>query len=189
MKNRRCSHCRKKGSQEEMLLRQLKAFCGTNCFAEWAAANVSKLAKKGRQIESKIHKAKKESLKTKGEHLREAQTAFNAYIRLRDAEEPCISCGKFHTGQYHAGHYRSVGSSPELRFEPLNNHKQCAPCNNHLSGNLIKYRINLIEKIGLEKVEWLEGPHEPKRYTIEQIKEIKAHYRKRVREMQKQKAA
>ena len=172
-----------------MLLRQLKAFCGTNCFAEWAAANVSKLAKKGRQIESKIHKAKKESLKTKGEHLREAQTAFNAYIRLRDAEEPCISCGKFHTGQYHAGHYRSVGSSPELRFEPLNNHKQCAPCNNHLSGNLIKYRINLIEKIGLEKVEWLEGPHEPKRYTIEQIKEIKVHYRKRVREMQKQKAA
>ncbi|PHS59313.1 MAG: hypothetical protein COB03_03190 [Alteromonas sp.] len=189
MKNRRCSHCKKKGPQEEMLLRQLKAFCGTNCFAEWAAANVSKLAKKGRQIESKIHKAKKESLKTKGEHLREAQTAFNAYIRLRDAEEPCISCGKFHTGQYHAGHYRSVGSSPELRFEPLNNHKQCAPCNNHLSGNLIKYRINLIEKIGLEKVEWLEGPHEPKRYTIEQIKEIKVHYRKRVREMQKQKAA
>jgi len=189
VKNRRCSHCKKKGPQEEMLLRQLKAFCGTNCFAEWAAANVSKLAKKGRQIESKIHKAKKESLKTKGEHLREAQTAFNAYIRLRDAEEPCISCGKFHTGQYHAGHYRSVGSSPELRFEPLNNHKQCAPCNNHLSGNLIKYRINLIEKIGLEKVEWLEGPHEPKRYTIEQIKEIKVHYRKRVREMQKQKAA
>lgn len=189
MKSRRCSHCKKKGPQEAMLLRQLKAFCNQECFAEWAAANVSKLAKKGKQIESKRLKAKKEKLKTKGVHLREAQASFNAYIRERDAQEPCISCGSYHTGQYHAGHYRSVGSSPELRFEESNVWKQCAPCNNHLSGNLIKYRINLIEKIGLEKVEWLEGPHEPKNYTIEQIQDIKAHYRKRVREMQKQKAA
>jgi len=189
VKSRRCSHCKKKGPQSDMLLRQLKAFCDQNCFAEWAAANVSKLAKKGKQIESKRLKAKKEKLKTKGEHLREAQTAFNAYIRLRDAKEPCISCGRFHTGLYQAGHYRSVGSSPELRFEESNVWKQCAPCNNHLSGNLINYRINLIKKIGLDKVEWLEGPHEPKHYTIEQIQEIKAHYRKRCREMQKQKAA
>lgn len=189
MKSRRCSYCKKKGEQSAMLLRQLKAFCDNDCFANWAAANVSKLAKKGKQIESKRIKAKKEKLKTKGEHLREAQAAFNAFIRLRDAQEPCISCGKYHTGQYHAGHYRSVGSAPELRFEESNVYKQCAPCNNHLSGNLINYRANLVNKIGLAKVEWLEGKHEPKRYTIEQIQDIKAHYRKRVREMQKQNAA
>ncbi|MBJ2129081.1 recombination protein NinG [Alteromonas sp. IB21] len=189
MKSRRCSHCKKKGPQEEMLLRQLKAFCNQECFIGWAAANVSKLAKEGRKIESKRLKAKKEKLKTKGEHLREAQTAFNAYIRLRDEKEPCISCGRYHTGQNHAGHYRSVGSAPELRFEESNVWKQCAPCNNHLSGNLTNYRINLIKKIGLKKVEWLEGPHEPKRYTIEQIQEIKSHYRKLYREMLKQNAA
>ena len=189
MKNRRCSHCKKKGLQSDMLLRQLKAFCDQNCFAEWAAANVSQLAKKGKQIESKRLKEKKEKLKTRGEHAKEAQAAFNAFIRLRDEKDPCISCGRFHNGQYHAGHYRSVGSAPELRFEELNNNKQCAPCNAHLSGNLINYRINLIKKIGLDKVEWLEGPHEPKRYTIEQIQEIKAHYRKQCREMQKQDAA
>ena len=174
MKNRRCSHCKKKGLQEAMLLRQLKAFCDQNCFAEWAAANVSKLAKKGRKIESRIHRENREKVKTKGQHTQEAQAAFNAFIRLRDEKEPCISCGRFHSGQYHAGHYRSVGSAPELRFEPLNNNKQCAPCNNHMSGNLINYRINLIEKIGLDKVQWLEGPHEPKHYTIEQIKDIDA---------------
>lgn len=189
MKNRRCSHCKKKGPQEEMLLRQLKAFCGTNCFAEWAAANVSKLAKKGRQIESRINRENREKVKTKGVHLREAQASFNAYIRERDAEEPCISCGRFHTGKYDAGHYRSVGSSPELRFDEDNCHRQCVPCNQHKSGNLISYRINLVKRIGQERVDKLEGPHEPKRYTIEQIKEIKVHYRKRVREMQKQKAA
>ncbi len=189
MKHRRCSHCKEKGLQSDMLLRQLKAFCDQNCFAEWAANNVSKLAKKGKQIESKRLKAKKEKLKTKGEHLREAQVAFNAFIRERDAQEPCISCGRYHTGQNHAGHYRSVGSTPELRFEEQNCHLQCSVCNNHLSGNLINYRINLIKKIGLESVEWLEGHHEPKHYTIEQIQELKAHYRKRVREMQKQNAA
>ena len=189
MKNRRCSHCKKKGLQSDMLLRQLKAFCDQNCFAEWAAANVSKLAKKGKQIESKRLKAKKERLKTKCAHLREAQASFNAYIRERDAQEPCISCGRYHTGKYDAGHYRSVGSAPELRFDEDNCHRQCVPCNQHLSGNLISYRINLVKRIGQERVDKLEGPHEPKNYTIEQIQDIKAHYRKRVREMQKQKAA
>ena len=65
-----------------------------------------------------------------------------------------------------------------MRFEELNTHKQCMPCNSHLSGNLINYRINLIKKIGLEAVEWLEGPHKPKKYTIENLKEIRDKYRK-----------
>lgn len=189
MKSRRCSHCKTKKPQEQMLLRQLKAFCNAECFAEWAADNVQQLAKKGKQIESKRLKAKKEKLKTKGEHLRDAQAAFNVFIRERDSTEPCISCGRFHDGQYHAGHYRSVGSCPELRFEELNCHKQCAPCNNHLSGNLINYRVNLIKKIGIEKVEWLEGNHSAKHYQISEIIELKTHYRKLCREMQKKKAA
>ncbi len=131
-------------------------------------------------------KEAKERVKTRGEWLKEAQAAFNKYIRLRDSAEPCISCGRFHEGQYHAGHYLTVSAHPELRFEELNNNKQCAPCNNHLSGNLVNYRINLIKKIGLDKVEWLEGPHDPKKYTIEEIKEIKQKYSKLARELEKE---
>lgn len=130
-------------------------------------------------------KKAKERVKTRGEWLKEAQAAFNKFIRLRDSEEPCISCGRFHKGQYHAGHYLTVGAHPELRFEELNNNKQCAPCNNHLSGNLVNYRINLIKKIGLDKVEWLEGPHDPKHYTIDDIKEIKDKYNKLARELER----
>lgn len=129
------------------------------------------------RMERKTIRAKREALKSKAEYMREAQAEFNRYIRLRDDKEPCISCGRFHQGQYHAGHYRTTKSAPELRFEPLNVWKQCMPCNAHLSGNIIEYRKNLIQKIGQEKVEWLEGPHAPKHYTIDDLKQIKLQYR------------
>lgn len=143
--------------------------------------------KKVREGKDKAHRKDlregRERLKTKSDWLREAQSAFNKYIRIRDREWPCISCGRDHGGQYHAGHYRTAGSSPELRFSELNCHKQCAPCNNHKSGNIVEYRINLISRIGVDALEWLEGPHEPKHYTIEEIKAIKAKYTKKAKEI------
>ena len=125
-----------------------------------------------------------ERIKTRAQWLKEAQTAFNAFIRARDADRPCISCGRHHNGQYHAGHYLSVGSSPALRFEELNVWKQCAPCNYHLSGNAVLYRRALVELIGIDKVEWLEGPHEPKKYTIDDLKAIKAEYIRKRKEIE-----
>jgi len=41
----------------------------------------------------------------------------------------------------------------------------------------------LIEKIGLERVEWLEGPHEPKKYTIDELKGIRDLYRRKLKEL------
>lgn len=105
---------------------------------------------------------------------------------LRDADKPCISCGRHHTGQYHAGHYMSRGARPELAYEPLNCHKQCSPCNTHLSGNLALYRQSLVREIGLQQVEWLEGPHDPKHYTVDDLKAIKAKYTALARELEKQ---
>ena len=96
-----------------------------------------------------------------------------------------MSCGRFHEGQWHAGHYRTVGANPELRFEPLNVHRQCAPCNNHKSGDIVNYRIELVRRIGWERVEWLEGPHQPQRYTIEGLKELKAGYRAKIKELKR----
>lgn len=104
--------------------------------------------------------------------LKKTQTAFNKYIRERDKNLPCISCDKPITGQRHAGHYRSVGAHPELRFEEDNCHAQCAQCNNWKSGNLVEYRANLIKKIGVERVEWLEGPHARKHYSIAELREV-----------------
>jgi len=94
--------------------------------------------------------------------IAEAQIPVNAYVRLRDHNKPCISCGcltvKEHlTGSaWHAGHFRSRGSAGHLRFNLHNIQKQCAECNIHQSGSSSNYRINLIYRIGIEKVEALE---------------------------------
>lgn len=127
---------------------------------------------------------RKKALKSRSDWLKEAQTAFNAFIRERDMDLPCISCGRFHDGQYHAGHYKSVGANPELRFNEDNCHKQCAPCNNHLSGNIANYRPNLILKIGQTALDSIEGENALQKLTIEQIKDIKSEYKKKLKELQ-----
>lgn len=166
-----------------------QTWCSPDCAVAIIRQRQEKQRKSFAQRERREIKVRKEKLKTRADHLREAQAAFNEWVRLRDADRPCISCGRHHEGQYHAGHYRSVGANPELRFEPLNVWKQCAPCNTHLSGNLVNYRISLLQGIGAEKVEWLEGPHEPRKYTVEEIKTIKAEYRAKTRELKKGQAA
>lgn len=162
--------------------------CSWACGLAIKDVNQEKARKSLAQIERKEIKARKEKLKSRADHMRETQVVFNEWIRLRDAALPCVSCGRHHEGQYHAGHYRTVGANPELRFEPLNVWKQCAPCNNHKSGDIVNYRIELVKRIGADKVNWLEGPHEPKRYTIEELKTIKAEYRAKTKELKREAA-
>lgn len=157
--------------------------CSWACGLAIAPENREKARKAIAEVGRKEIRAAKERIKPRAQYVREAQQAFNEWIRLRDAALPCVSCGRHHEGQYHAGHYRTVGANPELRFEPLNVWKQCAPCNNHKSGDIVNYRIELVRRIGWERVEWLEGPHEAKRYTIEDLKKIKADYRALTREL------
>lgn len=133
--------------------------------------------------ERKADRARKVAMKSRAQWLKEAQAAFNAWIRERDAALPCISCGRHHTGAYDAGHYRSVGAQPALRFHPANVHKQCVPCNQHKGGNVVEYRLGLIARIGAAAVELLEQEQPPAKYTIEQAQEIKAHYRAKLKQL------
>ncbi|KPY58437.1 MULTISPECIES: recombination protein NinG [Pseudomonas syringae group] len=130
-------------------------------------------------------KVRKEALKSRSAHMKDTQQAFNEWVRYRDASLPCVSCGRHHEGKYDAGHYRTVGSNPALRFEPLNCHKQCVPCNQHKSGNVVEYRLELVRRIGIVNVEWLEGPHEPQKYTIEELKALTAKYRAMTKELKR----
>lgn len=157
--------------------------CGWACGLAIAPANQDRARKALDQRERKEIRVHKEKLKPRAAFMRGAQTAFNAWIRERDIGQPCVSCGRHHNGQWHAGHYRTVGGNPELRFEPLNVWRQCAPCNNHKSGDIVNYRIELLKRIGAEEVEWLEGPHEPKKYSIDDLKALTAHYRAMTREL------
>lgn len=159
--------------------------CSPACGLATKDVNADKARKALADVGRKALRAEKEKVKTRAEHMKDAQTAFNAWVRERDAKLPCISCGRHHQGKYDAGHYRTVGSNPALRFEPLNCAKQCVPCNQHKSGDIVNYRIELVKRIGAELVEWLEGPHEAKRYTIEDLKAITAEYRAKTRELKR----
>lgn len=166
----------------------MQAVCGVACAKELAASIRGKAEKQAAIKQRKSDRERKEKLKSRSELAREAQAAFNAWVRLRDADKPCISCGRHHEGQYHAGHYLSVGARPELRYEPINVWKQCAPCNTHLSGNAVLFRQALVREIGLDRVEWLEGPHPVRKYTADDLKAIRDEYRKKMRDLVKERA-
>jgi len=137
--------------------------------------------KKSKAYDKKT-KELKQGIKTRGDYADDAQVSINKYVRLRDIKDPCISCGNFHNGRYDAGHYQTVGAFPELRFNLWNVNKQCHwNCNIKRSGNQIAYRKRLVKKIGVDKVEWLEGPHDALKYTIEDLKRIKAIFHKKYR--------
>jgi len=89
-----------------------------------------------------------------------ATKSFNEFIRKRDTQSgyfKCISCQSTKdTEQLNAGHYLSAGNHSALRFNERNVHGQCIKCNYHLHGNLVNYRSNLINKIGLDEIELLE---------------------------------
>ena len=166
----------------------MQVVCGIDCARSLAISVRGKAEKQASTKQRKSDRERKEKLKSRSELAREAQQAFNQWVRLRDADKPCISCGRHHEGQYHAGHYLSVGARPELRYEPFNVWKQCSPCNTHLSGNAVLFRQALVREIGLERVEWLEGPHPAKKYTAEELKAIRDEYRAKARELKRETA-
>lgn len=164
-----------------------QAVCSPKCGLAIKDVNQTKARKALAEVGRNELRAAKERVKPKGQYMRVAQATFNAWVRLRDAALGCVSCNKPATwaGQWHASHFRSVGSSPEHRFNPANVHKACSVCNSHLSGNILGYQPELIRRIGLEAVETLLGPSEPKRYTIEDLKAITAEYRAKTRELKR----
>ncbi|MCK1783461.1 recombination protein NinG [Pseudomonas sp. TNT11] len=171
-----------------------QAVCSPKCGLAIKDVNQAKARKSLDQIGRADIKVRKEALKSRGDHMREAQQAFNEYIRTRDqaAGHLCISSGKpldWSGNAVDAGHYRSVGSAPHLRFDERNCHAQSKQDNRFLSGNAVDYRIGLIARIGQEAVDALESDQSVRKYTVEEIKAIKAEYRAKTRELKRGNAA
>ena len=171
-----------------------QAVCSPKCALATVEVQKAKEKKSLAQADRREIKVRKEALKTRGDHIREAQQAFNEYIRTRDqaAGHLCISSGKpldWSGNAVDAGHYRSVGSAPHLRFDERNCHAQSKQDNRFLSGNAVDYRIGLIARIGQEAVDALESDQSVRKYTVDEIKAIKAEYRAKTRELKKGEAA
>ena len=180
-KQKKCKQCKSPFTP----FNSLQKVCGAKCANDFAIAEREKKEAKEKSDEEKRvrQKLKQLSMKDRPKALRAAREAFNAFIRYRDKDDVCISCGRHHQGQYHAGHYKTKGAHPELEFNEDNCHKQCAPCNNYLSGNIVNYRPRLIDKIGIEKVEWIEGPHDTKKYTVDELWQIRDEYKAKLKEL------
>lgn len=148
--------------------------------------------KKIEQAEERARvKTRRQAMKTLPQLKAEAQREFNAYIRERDRDQPCICCGlPLGTGEvggaFDCGHYRSVGSAPHLRFDERNAHAQRKVCNRWGAGRAVDYRLGLIRRIGLASVEALESDNEVKKWTREALIEIAATYRAKARELRKE---
>lgn len=128
-------------------------------------------------IQRSLDRTKVKKQKTKGiiktsDLKKTTQRIVNKWIRERDCDEPCLACGRFQDKQ-DASHFIAQGSSGYLRYCPINIHNTCYACNRYKHGNLILYRINLVKKIGLKNVEWLEENMQKLfSYTPEQLKAI-----------------
>lgn len=186
--------CAVKSCRAEFVPHQpMQKVCSLTCAQESAKQERAKrTAKANRQLRADT-RARLEELKGLPELLAEAQQAFNAYIRLRDAGRPCICCGGLPQsghltgGEWDAGHYRSVGAAGHLRFHEDNVHRQLKRCNRR-AFDASAYRRNLVVKIGLERVEALENNSTPHKWTRDEVRAIRDEYRAKARALKGGKA-
>ncbi len=183
MKEKTCPICSVKFTP----LRPIQKVCGASCAIQHAITQREKKRAQAERIadmaDRKVIKLKLEALKPLSYWADKAQVAVNAYIRARDAEQPCISCGRYHQGKVNAGHYRSRGAMAALRYHHDNIHLQCEPCNTSKSGNQLEYRIRLIQKIGVDRVEWLEGNHPAPHWKKDDYLRIEAEHKQLLKEL------
>lgn len=207
-RRKRCPECRVMFVRE----RDSQVVCG-----EIKCAIAHGKSEKGRAIAGKALaevgrrdiKVRKEALKSRADHLKDAEKAVRDYRRTYELSigSGCISCGDTQEsilsaqgwktgGAFDAGHYLGKGARPELRLVPSNIWLQCKSCNAGSSkfarkGETVSqaFRTGLIARIGLEAVEALEADHQPRKYTVEELKAITAEYRSKTRELKKEQAA
>ena len=184
MKPRKCKACHHPFTPA----RSTQTACGIDCAMQLAHEKKVKVAECDRLDGVRKDRARKERLKSMSQLAKEAEREVNRYVRARDAMEGCISCDKpasWH-GQWHASHFRSVGAAPQLRFNLWNIHKACSVCNNYLSGNIGHYKPRLINKIGSDRVEYLLGENEVRKYNRDYLVRLKKIFSKKAKRKEKE---
>jgi len=172
----RCKKCKEKF--EALHFNQKYCTHKKECIDEWIS--------KAKTIQWKNKKRRlKEELKTTSDYIKEAQKWVNRFVRLRDKDKGCISCGTPLIGKYDAGHFFSAGGHGSIRLNPLNIHAQCVYCNQFEHGNLYNYHKELLNRIGSEAFEKLEkqskGIH---KHEKEELKQIIKEYKKKCKEIE-----
>jgi hypothetical protein len=175
LRRRKCKACPFRFAPQ----RPAQLACSPECAEIMAAAE-------RRKQEKVKDRERAEALKSLRELANEAQAAFNDYIRARDAREKCICCAKpFEPqkpgGAIDAGHFLSREDAPHLRFDENNCFAQRKNCNRPGGTTKAAFRAGVIARIGLPEVLRLEGTTGPRKWSREELIDLKALYRQKRR--------
>jgi hypothetical protein len=155
------------------------------------------------RVDKALTKQKLADIKPRSKWLAECKVAIQKVRRLEELSKGrgCISCkrtreeveaGEWRPGGYwDGGHFKSKGAHPEMSLEPLNIWLQCKSCNAG-SGKYARkgytvnasFEANLIELEGAELVDWLNGPHELKNYSKDDLMALKREYAAKARALE-----
>lgn len=179
MKPKKCKNCTQLFDPQ----RPLQQTCNYKCAIELSQKQRAETEKKNWRVK----KAKvKESLKTITQYEKEARKVFQRWIRERDRDQPCISCGTTTAKQWDGGHYLKAELFSGAIFHEFNCHKQCSQCNDLYSGNELNYRDGLIKRYGkiiVESFELKKDSYRNYKYSKEQLIQIKNNYSDKIKKM------
>ena len=204
-KSKACKFCKERVLVEEGVTVKMSFFCSIGCAAKHGIKLVNeskarqierkKLNPKAKPCQSKAAKAerarmrqRRKEVKKPSEWYDKLQILVNQYVlHVLEAGAPCRTCGtRSQSIKYDAGHFRSRGSCPELRFELTNIHKQCSvKCNVHKSGARAEYNEFILSHYGQKHYDWLIGKHKPLKEQFPHWSDIEKEiirYRKLLRE-------
>lgn len=195
---RRCKGCQEYKPAGDGIKTPAGFFCCHLCAIDFAREKSKRLAarkaaaqhreRKQAQSADKERIAQRKKELNRPHHLDQLQKLVNQYVvHVRDKDKPCCTCGTSNPSiKYDAGHLRTRGACPELRFELTNIHKQCSVnCNQYKSGAVGEHKEYVIKEHGQAALEWLYGPHSPLKEQLPDADAIDAEmtrYRKMIRE-------
>ncbi len=136
--------------------------------------------------------AKAGAVKKGPDLVKKLDKVFSAYIRLRDVMPNgcfrCISCGQIkRIEQGDCGHFFSRVHMA-TRWDADNAHLECRGCNRCSADHLIKYRKNLIAKIGLDRINRLEMKADSTKHWMDfELKKLIDYYTKEVKRLSAEK--
>lgn len=197
--SRKCKVCREVYDPKN----SFAVWCSPACGSVLGFQRLAKAKKQAGVIERRADKVKRDNSRPLSYWKAKAKVAIQQFRRLDELSmgSGCMSCGRTQEqvtgkdiwkpgGLWDGGHYLSKGARPELALEPLNIWLQCKSCNGGSSKYARKgytvnasFRINLIERLGQEQVDWLEGPHPLRHDTADDLKTLTAHYNMLAREL------
>lgn len=179
VKPRKCAVCR----EAFVPFKPMQKVCGHPCAIKSAELVRLKAAAKREQEERAKTRAQLLDLKPLHYWAKRAEKHCNAFIRTRDAGDPCISCGTYDAPEWHAGHCYTVAARPDIRYHEDNIHLQCGSCNTYKGGMVGEYKKRVVTKIGQERFDALAYVNPAFKKTREYYQAVEAEFKLKLKQL------